>query len=413
MTGSTSSVCKVTVTGPLVPFADAYQQELKGRGYAPSTIGVKLGQLARLSCWLEVRCLTAGSLTRVVVDQFVAEQRALGDVAFGRRPGLSALVDVLRGLGVLEHEPEPPGSRAEEPLASFERYLLSERGLAVRTVEAYVAYAGRFLEGLGGDGVVAGLTAGEVTQAVLRESERVSVSSAQYFVAALRSFLRFCLIGGLLQSDLSPAALTVGGRRGSLLPKRIGRADAKALLWSCDRREAVGRRDYAVIVMLLRLGLRASEVAVLRLDEIDWRAGKIVVSARAGARTRFPCRPRWVRRSSRISSAAGRRPIAARCSCAPGRRSGRSKRAGSRRSCAGRAGEPGSGRWGRIAFATRRRARWSRAASRLDRSARCYATAGRPAPRSMPVSISSASGNWHSRGRCRRTGDEPPATARR
>jgi len=123
MTGSTSSVCKVTVTGPLVPFADAYQQELKGRGYAPSTIGVKLGQLARLSCWLEVRCLTAGSLTRVVVDEFVAEQRALGDVAFGRRPGLSALVDVLRGLGVLEHEPEPPGSRAEEPLASFERYL--------------------------------------------------------------------------------------------------------------------------------------------------------------------------------------------------------------------------------------------------------------------------------------------------
>jgi len=288
MTGSTSSVCKVTVTGPLVPFADAYQQELKGRGYAPSTIGVKLGQLARLSCWLEVRCLTAGSLTRVVVDEFVAEQRALGDVAFGRRPGLSALVDVLRGLGVLEHEPEPPGSRAEEPLASFERYLLSERGLAVRTVEAYVAYAGRFLEGLGGDGVVAGLTAGEVTQAVLRESERVSVSSAQYFVAALRSFLRFCLIGGLLQSDLSPAALTVGGRRGSLLPKRIGRADAKALLWSCDRREAVGRRDYAVIVMLLRLGLRASEVAVLRLDEIDWRAGKIVVSGKGGRSDEVP-----------------------------------------------------------------------------------------------------------------------------
>ncbi len=282
MATPTSRVCNVKVTGPLAPFADAYLQELKECGYASLTVGGKLRQLERLSRWLEVRGVTAGSLTRAMLDEFAAEQRALGYVAYCRRPGLIALFDVLRGLGVLEHEPEPPGSRAEELLASFGRYLLSERGLGARTAEAYVAYARRFLEGLGDDPVLAGLTAGEVTQAVLRESERVSAGSAQYFVAALRSFLRFCLIEGLLGSDLSQAALTVGGRRRDSLPKRIGRSDAKALLSSCDRRQVVGRRDLAVILMLLRLGLRAFEVAQLRLDEINWRAGEILIRGKGG-----------------------------------------------------------------------------------------------------------------------------------
>jgi len=283
MATPTNRVCSVKVLGPLAPFADAYRQELKDRGYAPLAAAEKLRQLARLSCWLEERRLTARSLTCALLDEFVAEQRALGRVAYCRRPGLIALFDVLRGLGVLEPEPGTCGSRAEELLASFGRYLLSERGLAACTAEAYVAYARRFLEGLGGDAVLAGLTAGEVTHSVLRESERVSGGSAQYFVAALRSFLRFCLIEGLVQSDLSQAALTVGGRRRGSLPKRIGRSDAKALLSSCDRRQVVGRRDFAVILMLLRLGLRRGDVAGLRLDDIDWRAGELVIRGK-GAR---------------------------------------------------------------------------------------------------------------------------------
>jgi site-specific recombinase XerD len=185
-------------------------------------------------------------------------------------------------------EPAPAGSPREVLLASFERYLLAECGLASGTVVGYLARVRRFLDGLPSSGELAGLTAAEVTQAVLRESRAVSVSAAQNFVCALRSFLRFCFIEGLLEADLSQAALPVTGRRRSSLPKGIGRADAEALLGACDRRQALGRRDYALIILLLRLGLRRGEVARLRLEDIDWRAGELVVRGKGAREDRLP-----------------------------------------------------------------------------------------------------------------------------
>ena len=116
-----------------------------------------------------------------------------------------------------------------------------------------------------------------MTRAVLDESTTRSVGSVQYFVVALRSFLRFCCVQGLVEVDLSGAAPWMTGRRYTCLPRGIGRREAAALLWSCDRRRAVGRRDHAVLMTLLRLGLRAGEVATLTLDDIDWRGAQIVV----------------------------------------------------------------------------------------------------------------------------------------
>src|SRR5439155_22958185 len=100
--------------------------------------------------------------------------------------------------------------------------------------------------------------------------------------------LRFCFVEGLLGTDLSQAALTVTGRRRSSLPKAISRTDAAALLGACDRRTAMGRRDYAVIILLLRLGLRRGEVARLTLDDIDWRAAELVVHGKGGREDRLP-----------------------------------------------------------------------------------------------------------------------------
>jgi integrase/recombinase XerD len=80
----------------------------------------------------------------------------------------------------------------------------------------------------------------------------------------------------------------VTGRRRSSLPRGISKTDATALLGGCDRRRALGRRDYAVIIVLLRLGLRAGEVAALRLDDIDWRAGELVVRGKGGREDRLP-----------------------------------------------------------------------------------------------------------------------------
>ena len=139
-------------------------------------------------------------------------------------------------------------------LDGFAGYLRSERGVTELTVDVYVADIRRFLADRGG-GDLSELTAAEVSEAVLGQVTRWSPASVRRYGCSLRSFLRYCYLVGLVDRDLSAAALPVSGRRRSLLPKGITPAQAKALLRACDRRRASGRRDYAVIVLILRLGL--------------------------------------------------------------------------------------------------------------------------------------------------------------
>ena len=339
MAGPASRVSRVVMTGPLAPFAGVYELELRGRRYTPLTVVNQLRQVARLSHWLETNGLAVAELTGDRVEEFLALQRAGGRYrAQWSRPGLRCLLDVLRGLGVVAvEELVGAGSPAEVVLASFERYLLAERALATGTVRGYVSHARRFMGGLPCGGELAGVTAADVIGAVLRESAAVSVSATQFFVAGLRSFLRFCFIEGLVEADLSQAALPATGRRRSSLPRGITKPDANALLACCDRRSAVGRRDYALITTVLRLGLRASEVAGLRLDDIDWRAGELVVRGKGARSDRLPLpadvgrsiasylqrgRPRSKRREVFLRARAPFGPIA---------------RAPSPRRCAGRA----------------------------------------------------------------------------
>ena len=290
MAGPASRVSRVVMTGPLAPFAGVYELELRRRRYTPLTVVNQLRQVARLSHWLATNGLAAAELTGDRVEEFLAFQRASRRYrAHWSRPGLLCLLDVLRGLGVVAvEEPARAGSPEQVVLASFERYLLAERALATGTVRGYVSHARRFLDGLPCGGELAGVRAADVIGAVLHESAAVSVSATQFFVAGLRSFLRFCFIEGLVEADLSQAALPATGRRRSSLPKGITKPDANALLACCDRRSAVGRRDYALITTVLRLGLRASEVAGLRLDDIDWRAGELVVRGKGARSDRLP-----------------------------------------------------------------------------------------------------------------------------
>lgn len=290
MAGPSSRVSRVLVSGPLASFVESYSVELRRRGYTERSAVGALRQVGRLSRWLEASGLSAAELTRERVEQFLAWQRDQGrHRCQWSRPGLVCLLEVLDGLGVRRGEVSAQaGSPNDVLLASFERYLVSERGLAAGTIVGYVSHARWFLDGLGSGGV-AGLSAADVTGAVLRKaSSGVSVSAAQNFVSGLRAFLRFCFVEGIVERDLSQAALVVRGRRASLLPRGISSGHARALLGSCDRRRPLGRRDYALIILLLRLGLRRGEVARLTLDDIDWHAGELVIHGKGGRDDRLP-----------------------------------------------------------------------------------------------------------------------------
>lgn len=116
-----------------------------------------------------------------------------------------------------------------------------------------------------------------INEYLLRASQRGSVCSAKAAVTGLRSLLRFLHLVGLIDQDLAVAVPTVANWRLASLVKALDASSVKGLLDSCDQRTAVGRRDFAILMLLSRLGLRTGEVAALRLENIDWRAGELVI----------------------------------------------------------------------------------------------------------------------------------------
>lgn len=281
-------VSEVVITGPLAPFTTRFRAALADAGYTPLSTVPQLRLMAHLSRWLDARALTAGDLTADRIATYLRDRRA-GHSQMHTRRGLAPLLGVLASEGVLPAEPPPVlESVTDRLLAAFERHLRSERGLAASTTAAYVTRTRRFLATLPAERAVGALTAHDVTAAVLAEAATRSVGATQYFVAALRAFLRFGHLEGLLARDLSGAALPITGRRRSALPQGLDAPAVRALLRACDRRQRSGRRDYALLLVLLRLGLRASEAAALSLDDIDWRAGEIVVHGKGRRLDRLP-----------------------------------------------------------------------------------------------------------------------------
>lgn len=172
----------------------------------------------------------------------------------------------------------------EEVAAGYRRYLLVERGLSVATVDCYEPRARRFLarcEGAGGVRL-AELTAADVSGFLAQECPLLGAGSAQLLAGVVRSLLRYLYVAGLIAAPLEWAVPAVAALKGRSLPQALEPATVTALLGSCDRRRTVGRRDYAILLLLSRLGLRASEVAGLSLDDVSWRAGELVVRGKGG-----------------------------------------------------------------------------------------------------------------------------------
>src|SRR6266566_2599456 len=278
-----SRVCNAFVPGPLEQYAPGFRSWLLGKGYTPLTTVPQLQLMAHVSRWLEREGLTAASLTRQEAGRFLAARHAAGTRWPKSLAGLRSLLDYLGGLGILPPEPpEPPRDAASALIAEFTEYLRCERGLAPMTVGAYSSRAARFLARYAPGGDPAVITPGDVSAAVVAEASSLSASGGQYFACSLRAFLRYCHVRGLIDADVSAAALGVTGRRATMLPRGLEPGQVEALLAACDRDEPVGRRDYAVILLLARLGLRAGEAARLRLDDISWRAGEIGIRGKGG-----------------------------------------------------------------------------------------------------------------------------------
>jgi len=265
----------IVPSGPLAPFGEGFAACLSELGYFSSGLAQQRALFAHLDRWLGASGLSLEDLTPAVLDQFLQARRAEGYVSKLTRHGLVPLLGYLEGLQ-LYTSPVPTTTAVDEVVDRFHRYLANERGVGEGTARGYMGVARQFLAARPQplEAALHDLGPGDVTGFVLARSSEVSVAAMQTVVSGMRALLRFLYLARLTDRPLAPVVPTVARRREDL-PRSLSTEHVERLLQGCDRSTAVGIRDFAILTVLARLGLRAGEVATMSLDDIDWAAGAV------------------------------------------------------------------------------------------------------------------------------------------
>jgi integrase/recombinase XerD len=271
--------------GPLADHLDTFARQLHEQGFEPRVIGVHIRTAARFSRWLQAEHVAAEALTDEHARRFLEKLEYRERVRLGAAATLRRLIEVLRGLGVCGtattiSELTP----IERIVAAFANHLRKDQELSVRTLVQYCPVAKSFLSERFGTGPVdlATLRGLDVINFVQRQASHVSPARAKAVTIALRSFLRYARYCGETPVDLAGTVPTVANWSMTGIPRAISPDHLRTVLASSRRDTPLGRRDYAILLLLARLGLRSSEIVSLTLDSIDWKAGSIAVLGKAG-----------------------------------------------------------------------------------------------------------------------------------
>jgi integrase/recombinase XerD len=276
---------RIVVIGPLAPFADGLRQDLARQGYALDTVTDHVHLLADLSGWLAGRGLAAADLTGEAAAVFLRARRAAGHRTGVTVRALAPALGYLRRVQAVPPQDQPvPATPLEVLLAAYRQYLEGERGLSAGTVMHYLRCARAFLAGLPGPltETLPRLPAGQVTGYVLGQARRRGDKARDMVtLPALRSLLRYLHATGHIPLPLA-GAVPAGRRWQPGLPRAASADHLRAVLASCDRDSAGGRRDYAIVLTMARLALRGGEVARLQLADVGWRSGELTIDGKGG-----------------------------------------------------------------------------------------------------------------------------------
>ncbi len=279
--------------GPLSGLGGRFAVALEAKGYSACSSEAVLAVWWDLNRWLTAEGLLVGEWTGERVVEFGEVRRAAGRRRYVKARSFAPLVEFFVAEGLVSLLPAPgPVTALDELIESYRWWLVNERALAPRTVHRYVLTAGRFLSArrdeAGSGSGVEGLCGADVSGFVLEVCRRVSAASAKVHVGELRSLLRFLYLDGRIDGSLAESVPGVAVWHNTVLPPTLEPGQVQALLDSCDRGTVTGRRDFAMLTVLARLGLRSAEIAGLDLDDLDWRAGEIVVRGKGSRIDRLP-----------------------------------------------------------------------------------------------------------------------------
>ena len=267
--------------GPLAAHIDSFARWLSEQGYAFCSVRRQVLIAACFSRWLGQKGVREHAVSFNHAVQYLRYRARRVQIHKSDTPALRYVVEFLKSIGAIPAEKmaAPQLKPVEQCARGFERYLREERVLATATVVNYMPLIRCFLKDRFGDGPVrlSLLCAGDVVGFVQRQAPHLHPKRSKLLTTALRSFLRYARYRGEVTADLAAGVPVVPNWSKTGLPRAITKEQVDQLLASMHRRTAMSRRDYAILLLLARLGLRSSEIAFLELDDIDWNLGQLSV----------------------------------------------------------------------------------------------------------------------------------------
>ena len=278
--------------GPLAAYIKRFAASLSEQGYASDSIHRQVLVAVGFSQWLKRQEVALRSITSEHPSRYLRYRARWARPSQGDAAALNHLLALLRGLGAIPAEKISVRrlTQGERCTEAYEVYLREVRGLAEATIVNYVPFICKFLKDRFGDGplTLSQLRASDVARFVQRQASHLHRKRAKLLTTALRSFFRYARYLGRTKLDLAAAVPAVADWSMSSIPRAIATEQVRQLLASINRRSAMGCRDYTILLLLARLGLRSGEVASLELDNIDWNTGQLSVRGKNGQRSELP-----------------------------------------------------------------------------------------------------------------------------
>jgi site-specific recombinase XerD len=271
-------------------YQNTFTTLVKELGYAPGSIQNQTQLITRFADWLRRRQTEIHFFDETLVQRFLRSQQNPSSIRRGDAATLYRFLYILRQQGVVPPQRKTPLSSQQRLINHYQHYLLEERGLTQATVVNNVGFINQFLSAKSRKGQLSlsQLRAPDVTSFVRHQAHKLSPGCAQLLVTALRSFLRYLLHQGKIKTDLAICVPTVARWSFSTLPKFLSACSIERVLSRSDRETAIGKRNYAILLLLARLGLRACEIVALKLEDIDWENARITIRAKGGRWNQLP-----------------------------------------------------------------------------------------------------------------------------